>query len=198
MQPELGPVCRSITTMTKGKWIGTGAGVVLIILTIVLWRRHGNDASSDAASGPTSAAKLTAGASSVGREIKQAPDPRKLARGSISGTVRDQAKAPIAGARVCLDGSATELDHEELRDRICLPTDAQLSYKADNLFAAHYSVVAVAKTYRPESFHPNAHRSRTRRSASKPRSGAGTAARTTSAMRRASSACIGCRQAATS
>ena len=147
--------------MTKGKRIGIGVGVLLLVIAIVLWRRHGNDAASDATAGPSSTAKVTAGASTVGREIQKAPDPHTLARGSIAGTVRDDAKAPIAGARVCLDGWATELHHEELRDPICFATDAQGAYKAANLFAAHYSVGAIAKTYRPESFHPDGNRHKT-------------------------------------
>ncbi len=160
MQPELGPVCRSITTMTKGKRIGIGVGIVVLILAIVLWRRQGNDTSGDG-TGPTAAAKVTAGTSTVGREIQKAPDPHKLARGSIAGTVRDEARAPLAGARVCIDGYAKALDNEELRDPICLSTDAQGAYKAENLFAARYSVDAVAKTYRPATFHPDGDRHKT-------------------------------------
>ena len=103
----------------------------------------------------------TASSSTVGREIHKAPDPRTAARGSIAGTVRDEAKAPIASARVCITGWAKGLDDDELKDPICLTTDAQGAFKADKLYAAHYSVTAGAKPYRPEAFHPGGNRHKT-------------------------------------
>ncbi len=145
--------------MTTGRRIGLGVGLLVITVALLWWRHRDRDEASVGA--PTATAKVPASGSTVGREIHKAPDPRTQQRGSIAGTVRDEAKAPIASARVCIDGWAKGLDDDELKDPICLTTDAQGAFKAEKLYAAHYVVTAGAKAYRPEAFHPGGNRHKT-------------------------------------
>jgi len=128
-------------------------GILVIAIVVFLWRRHGAESSTDDP-GPTSSAKVAPGpASGVGREVVKKPDPQKQPRGSIAGTVRDEAKAPLASMRVCLDISSSELPLELRRDPICKTTDAQGAYKFDQLFAASYTASAGGKPYRPTTWH---------------------------------------------
>jgi protocatechuate 3,4-dioxygenase beta subunit len=78
---------------------------------------------------------------------------RTLDRASVAGTIRDQDGKPIVGARVCAD--ASNLPHELVRDPSCATSDAQGAYVIANLYAAEYSVAAMAPQYLPESFHPS-------------------------------------------
>jgi len=80
-------------------------------------------------------------------------DARTLDRASVTGTIRDQDGKPIAAARVCAD--ASDLPHELVRDPICATSDAQGAYVIANLYAAEYSVAAMAPHHLPESFHSN-------------------------------------------
>ena len=94
----------------------------------------------------------------VGREVTKRPDPQKVERGSISGSVVDSGKRPIANARVCVDPYSAELPDELTHDAICIATDAAGAYKFDKLYAAHYTAAAGAKGFRPEVFHPKGDR----------------------------------------
>lgn len=154
MQPLLPAVCRSITPMTTRKWLGVAVGVLVMTIVVFLWRRHASDGTSNDPAGPTSTAKVTTGASGrVGHEVVKKPDPQKQPRGSIAGTVRDEAKAPIAGIRVCVDLYSDELPDELQRDPICMASDAQGQYKFEHLFAATYRANAGGKPYRPTTWH---------------------------------------------
>ena len=155
MQPGLGPVCRSITPMTTRKWLGVAVGILVIAIVVLLWRRHGaNDGTTGDGAGPTSTAKVTSGpGGSVGREVVKKPDPQKQPRGSIAGTVRDEAKTPLAGIRVCVDLWSLELPEELQRDPICKVSDTQGAYKFEQLFAASYTANAGGKPYRPATWH---------------------------------------------
>jgi len=136
--------------------VGIVAGLVIVILALAVWRSRGSRSeAADPATSPTTAAVAT-GAPTTATATR--PDPRTLARGSIAGTVRDEAKAPIAGATVCADLTADELPTELTREATCLTTDANGAYRFGNLLAAKYSLDAGAKTYRPATFHPDGNR----------------------------------------
>lgn len=139
--------------------LGTGAGVVAIVLAVVLWRCHGSTPATPATGSTGSATMVTPPISTA---AKPRPDPQSIARGSIAGTVTDDAtKAPIAHARVCLDGDSDELPEELLREPFCTETDARGAFVVGNLLPAEYRASASAKTYRPAVHHPGGDHKRT-------------------------------------
>ncbi|MBX3161351.1 MAG: carboxypeptidase regulatory-like domain-containing protein [Deltaproteobacteria bacterium] len=140
--------------------IGVVVGCAVLAAAVFVWRCRGGDGSSDDGASTTGSAAPVAktgkagdrGVASVAR-----PDPKTIARASISGTVTDdETKAPLAGARVCADGNSTDLAAELLRDSTCATTDAAGAYKLDNLLPAKYVVSATAKTYQPGAHRPAA------------------------------------------
>lgn len=154
MQPGVRRVCRSITMMKRRS--GVVVGLVIVILALVMWRwRSSRSDAADPVASPATAAKVTTATTTAST---RRPDPRTLKRGSIAGTVRDEAKAPIAGATVCADLEADELPTELTRESTCVTTDATGAFAFGNLLAAKYSVDAGAKTYRPATFHPDGNR----------------------------------------
>ena len=128
-------------------------GLLVVVLALVVWRWRGSQSDTSNATGPKAAAKVTAGP--VTTASTKPPDPRTLKRGSIAGTVRDEAKKPIAGATVCADLTADELPTDLTRDATCVTTDANGAFAFANLLAGKYSIDAGAKTYRPATFHPD-------------------------------------------
>lgn len=138
-------------------------GVLVVALALWLWRRSGAEHHRDGeGAGPTSSAKVvSAPSATVGREVVKAPDPQKQPRGSIAGAVRDEAKQPIAGVRVCLALWSDAIPAEQRRDPICAETDAQGAYKLEKLLAASYTAFAGGKPFRPATWHEGADRFKT-------------------------------------
>lgn len=80
-------------------------------------------------------------------------DPTTLPRGSISGTIHDEAGAPIARAVAC----ANAIDHllsASLRALRCATTDERGHYNIAELVAASYVVHASARQFRPAPYRP--------------------------------------------
>ncbi|MBA3504079.1 MAG: carboxypeptidase regulatory-like domain-containing protein, partial [Deltaproteobacteria bacterium] len=141
----------------KRVWLAIGIG--LVALALLWWKLRGDgDVSSK-----TTAAKPTAGATAKQRATapQARPDPTKLARASIEGTITDEKQAPIAKARVCASGSSNDLDPQLLRDLICVSADDAGHYKLENLLPATYVVSASAKPFRPGAHHPSGDRKKT-------------------------------------
>ena len=131
----------------KPKHVLAGGVVVLIaILAIALWHSRSGTAADTAASSPAPAG--ASHATTAAPLVR--PDPRKLDRGSIAGTITDEAKRPIANARVCVDAGSRALPGDLTRDPRCVETDASGHYLVGNLYAARYTVVAMAKGFRPD------------------------------------------------
>ncbi len=105
--------------------IGIAVGFAVVAIALVLWRCHGSSDTRTKASVP-SGSKVTAGIAATGARAPK-PDPRTQPRGSIAGTVRDDAKAPIAGATVCADLYSEALPSEVAEDPICVVTGAGVS-----------------------------------------------------------------------
>lgn len=128
-------------------WIGCGVVAVAVAAWILF--KHGEDA-------PAAQAAATAAQASSAAQVAHAiarPDPRKLERARITGAVTDETThQPIAHARVCADGSARALPGDLLRDPRCVDTDDAGRYTIGDLYAARYTVGAMAKGYRPD-FH---------------------------------------------
>jgi hypothetical protein len=82
-------------------------------------------------------------------------DMRALESASIAGTIRDEAGAPIGGARVCVDELAPNRPKEFVRSPRCVATDAQGGYLMPNLYGAQYNVAAMAWEHLPKSLTPD-------------------------------------------
>ena len=88
------------------------------------------------------------------------PDPRRLERASLAGTIRDDARAPIARARVCVDLAATAgLPHELTRVPTCTTSDVHGRYALGALLAGEYRVSAMARFFAPAVLQPDGGRS---------------------------------------
>ena len=115
---------------------------VLVCAIVLRCRGHGDG---------TRSAGRAAGATRPATANPTGPTARSLPRGAIAGTVRTEAGAPIAGARVCADGSADDMARAETAEH-CADTDTSGRYAIRELRAADYEVVASARTYRPSRF----------------------------------------------
>ena len=112
---------------------------VLAIAGLIVLRGRGGDAPIDRrASDPRSAIAS-----------RPRPDPATLKRGSIAGTVTDDAMRPVAGARVCARGWLRELGTEPFREPTCGTADTRGAYNIDGLLPARYAVTASARPFRP-------------------------------------------------
>ncbi|HEU0032266.1 MAG TPA: carboxypeptidase regulatory-like domain-containing protein [Kofleriaceae bacterium] len=132
------------------------AGVAAVIVALVIWQCHG---SRDSTSGGTAAGSARDPRVVDTTGTRARPDPKTVARGSIAGTITDEAtKAPLAKARVCATGQSDELSEDLFADASCVETDAQGHYLLGNLLPARYEVSASARTYRPAVFHPGGDR----------------------------------------
>lgn len=132
--------------------IGLGIGLVAVALAVLLWRCTGSGDKATTSKTIERDAKVGTGGSGDADARKPKVDPRTLARGSVAGTVRDDAKAPIAGARVCADTYAEDLPSDEEVDPLCVTTDASGAYVIKELLAARIRITAGAKGFRPEVF----------------------------------------------
>jgi protocatechuate 3,4-dioxygenase beta subunit len=140
--------------MTKRR-VAVAAVVVSAIAAFVLWKWQGSAPAAEATTQAQGVSQSSQAAALAKRE-----DPRKLERASISGTITDEDKKPIAGARVCADAASHQLSEELVRDPRCTQTDADGHYTIGELFAAEYEVAALAKPYRPDVYHPDGDRDR--------------------------------------
>ena len=77
------------------------------------------------------------------------PDLAARKRGSIAGTVTDDANRPVAGALVCARGWSSELGTEPFREPACAIADSRGAYTIERLLPARYAVTASARPYRP-------------------------------------------------
>src|SRR5688572_10065649 len=93
------------------------AVLVVAVIALVIWRCRGSG--DDDSPGDGSAAGNTGGKAIDVRAARPKIDPKTVSRASISGTVTEDGKQPIAKARVCADGSSRDIPHELLRDSIC-------------------------------------------------------------------------------
>lgn len=126
--------------------VGVVVGGAVVLCALMLWRWHGASSSAAHREVPGDRA-ASASPAPAGRAAHV--DPRTLQRGSIAGTIRDEAKAPIAHARVCLDVSSPDLPRELTRDPTCNETDDAGAYHFEKLVAASYVVSAGGRPYLP-------------------------------------------------
>ncbi|HEY5943834.1 MAG TPA: carboxypeptidase-like regulatory domain-containing protein, partial [Kofleriaceae bacterium] len=111
----------------------------MAIAGLVVWRCRAGDAPAQRAG----SANSRAGASRLRTDLAT------VKRGSIAGTVTDDSKRPVAGARVCARGWSTELGTDPFREPMCATTDARGLYTIERLLPAHYAVTASARAYLP-------------------------------------------------
>jgi protocatechuate 3,4-dioxygenase beta subunit len=127
----------------KRRW--TVVGVALGVAAIALWWSLRERATTSPVS--DHAAVHHAGGSRV-TAARREPDGQ--VRGSISGTVTDEAKVPIARAQVC----ASSLGRNPPGGLRCTFSDGRGHYQIGDLVAAEYLVHASARQFRPGAFHP--------------------------------------------
>jgi protocatechuate 3,4-dioxygenase beta subunit len=137
--------------------LGVGVGLVVVVLALVLWRCRGDRGAHSAEHQGSGAATDRASTTNaaIGVVPKQKIDPRTLARGSISGTIRDESKKPIAKASVCLSLYSDELPPDLWDESPCKTTDANGFYEWTDLFVARYVVMASARGFRFDYHRPN-------------------------------------------
>ena len=139
-----------------GWWV---VGLVVAVLLVFGWQRGGpRFGRQDASLAPGGREDVPRGASFL--RIPPHSDPRTQERGSLAGTVRNEAGAPINLASVCASMQDDELPTELTREATCVTTDANGRYFVENLVSTKYSVAAGAKGYRPEIFQPEGDRKR--------------------------------------
>jgi protocatechuate 3,4-dioxygenase beta subunit len=128
--------------------------LIAVVAAFALWKWRGAAPAAEATAS-TPAAGPAASAAMVDRTR---PDPRKLERASISGTITDEDHHPIGNARVCADATTEKLSGQLVRDPRCTTSDAAGHYSIGELFAAEYQVTAMAKPFRPDVYHPGGDR----------------------------------------
>jgi protocatechuate 3,4-dioxygenase beta subunit len=129
------------------------------IAALLVWQCGGRGAPSSGQGG--AAGKVVAGKPGAAGARTERPDPRTVKRASIEGTITDEDKAIVPGARVCADGYADKLPAELMRDPRCTTADDKGHYVLKELFVAEYVVSASAKPYRPGTHHPKGDRKET-------------------------------------
>lgn len=130
-------------------------GVVVLGAALLVWRCRGRDGDAPTSTPGTSKPTAPAAATRSTAPATPRPDPAKIARAAIAGTVtRDDTKAPVAGARVCARGESRDYPDELLRDAPCVTTAENGTYVIEGLLPAQYAVSASGKTLRPEQYHP--------------------------------------------
>jgi len=135
-------------------------GLAAIAIALVIWQCRGGDRPSST-TGRTGSAAGSSALSSTKTAARPRPDPRTLAKASITGTVTlDATKAPIAGIRVCAAGWSKNLADDLLREPACATTDAAGAYSIEPLLPARYTVTASGRGYRPAVHHVGGDRKR--------------------------------------
>jgi protocatechuate 3,4-dioxygenase beta subunit len=110
---------------------------VVAVAGVIVWRCRGGGAPGEH---HTSDGRST---------IAPPPRPLPFKRGSIAGTISDDANRPIPGARVCARGWSTKLGTEPFREPTCTTADTRGGYTIDGLLPARYAVTAFAPRYLP-------------------------------------------------
>jgi protocatechuate 3,4-dioxygenase beta subunit len=132
--------------------------VVAALAAIFLYRCREQAAPGSTSSKATRAVGAGAGGPTASKGER--PDPRRLRRASIEGTVTDVARTPIPHARVCADLDSDRISPQAHRDPDCATADDNGRYRIENLYAARYTVGASAPSYRPGAHHPAGDRDR--------------------------------------
>ena len=131
--------------------------VAVLVLAVALffgYRSCRPGAARSASTGVTSGEGTAASAARARKDPRAgAVDPRTLTRGRISGAVRDEAGAAIAGARVCATVSNDDLASEDTREPTCAIADAAGAYALVDLVAGSYDVFASAPRFVPRRWH---------------------------------------------
>lgn len=127
------------------------AVVLALVALVVAWRTRDNWRAREPRG--VYASRSTALTRAIDALHRVAPP----ARGSVTGTVRDEHGAPIASARVCASIASASLPVEVTRLPTCVATDARGAYAIADAPAAQYRVSAMASrrgiaAYMPRPF----------------------------------------------
>jgi Carboxypeptidase regulatory-like domain/PDZ domain len=138
-----------MTERRRGRSLSIAIVAILVVVAAVSgWRRcaghHGDGGATAAATGGDRDGSGPGGGLGHGKARGGHDDPRDRARGSISGTVKDETGAAIASATVCATWRGADLATEETREPVCTTTDARGGYKLAELIPATYEINAAA------------------------------------------------------
>jgi protocatechuate 3,4-dioxygenase beta subunit len=133
--------------------VGVAIAVGLGLLVIAVWLMRGGGGATRSAT-PATGPGRPAAAAAAAVAGRAATDPRGQPRASIHGTIRDEAGAPIAHARVCASATSWRLPDTLTRAPACSDSDEQGRYRLGNLLAADYAVHAAAPHFVPAVFAP--------------------------------------------
>ena len=114
--------------------LGTGLGIAAIAVVVLVVTKCRGSSSSDT--------DLSGSGSEPNGAKRRTVDPRTLAHGSITGTIRDDFGVPIANARVCAGFASPALAVRLTREPVCVFADAMGRYRIESLLAARYCVDA--------------------------------------------------------
>jgi hypothetical protein len=128
--------------------IGIGIGIGALAVIALLWWVRGTDGGGGEAARAGKAAEMAAAQARSGQRI----DVATVARGSIEGTVRDPAGAPVGGARVCGFADSEELPPDATRDPFCAISERDGRYRLAELLPARYRVHAHAAGFTPGTY----------------------------------------------
>ncbi len=135
------------------RWLPIVLGV--LVLLGVGWWFVGQD---DAATGEpdANAEEANAGAASAlaarGLPPALALDPLADERASIAGTIFDESRKPIAGAKVCAWVRSERVSTMDSRRPTCVDSEPDGHYRIDGLFAVDHGVTASAPEYAPGTY----------------------------------------------
>jgi carboxypeptidase family protein/PDZ domain-containing protein len=130
----------------KRRDAGVAVGVIAIVASVLAYRCHRGHAVAPVVSTP-----VAAGGSGSG-SVSRATDPRTQPRGSISGTIRDDHGAPLAGARACATPFGPGFPDEDSRSPRCVASDARGAYRIADALSAFYGVDAMAPEHTPARY----------------------------------------------
>jgi Carboxypeptidase regulatory-like domain/PDZ domain len=137
--------------MQRRSGVVVGVVIVVALLALLAVLRRCGDRTSTPSPPAHTVDHRAAGSTLLGASR---PDPRTLPRAAISGTITDDAKAPIARAQVCAAATGDALPSAITRALTCAITDEQGRYRIGDLIAADYLVHASARPFRPAAYFP--------------------------------------------
>ena len=134
-------------------------GVLLVAgLAMGLWwwmsgRDGETERASDKAAATAKAGDAAAGGGLAAKPMRRSDvDPFKAPRASVTGTVRDEAGQPIAGAQVCALVQDRDLAGTSRRPPDCTESRADGTYRLEQLLGAEHNLYASAEGYIPARY----------------------------------------------
>lgn len=137
------------------KHVAAAGVVIAIAIAVGLWKMKGSASSEEHADKGKAADEEVTDRSGFRAPVDpraEAVDPRTKARGSLAGTIKDDAGNPITGATACANISSAELSADDTREPICVDADSDGGYRFVDLVEASYEIVGSAPKHIPRTY----------------------------------------------